>query len=208
MLDSVCSIVRCVAFHEAKFLEFDCGTGGGSMPAKFLCTEVSRGLGRHRPLRANRDKLAEAPFLRYGLGGCDYPHGYTHAGISSISGDRLWIAGEKRAGRADLGDERASDCGSADLRGDRGAGGDAGFLGVRKRAPAKSFCRGAVARGALPLYGELYGGAFDRNLGDIFYRAGAAADGAATVAFSRLDVLRGWSQLNSRCQSGVVWRVC
>ena len=88
-----------------NFSNSDRGAGGGRMPAIFLCAEVSGRLGRHRSLRANRHKLAEAPFLCDGCGRRAHADGHTHAGISGISDGDLLAGGENGAGSAIVGDE-------------------------------------------------------------------------------------------------------
>src|ERR1700722_3815803 len=158
---------------EANFLEPGCRARSWIVPAVVLRFAVSRKFGRYRFIRTNGEQLAAAPRVCDGRGRADHACRFADAGISDFSGDRLCDYRSNRRCCALAADDHTGFCGSGFVRVDCGVGCDSGADGERSGAGAARVCGGNLAGGAVPVYGELYGGDADRSVRDFFYGGGA-----------------------------------
>src|ERR1700685_1607500 len=157
---------------EANFLEPGCRARSWIVPAVVLRFAVSRKFGRYGSSPTEGEQLAAAPRLCDGRGRADHACRFADAGVFDFSGDRLRDHREDGRRCPLVADACAGFCGSVFVRVDCGAGGDAGIDVKRAGARAARFCGGNLAGGAVPVYGELYGGDADGSVCDFLYRGG------------------------------------
>ena len=136
------------------------GVGGGIGAASLFYCAFSILCGGHEILRGTGAELAGPRSVWAFCDGAAGAGGHASAGVSGIFGGDLFFAGAREPG----GDVGAGVFGFGDLCFD---GVDCGAFG-RGGAAASGGDGGFVDGGDLSFYGELYGGGFDGEFGDIF----------------------------------------